>query len=299
MFGWNKKKKKKKKGHFSMRGAMALGLSKNYDEHMDWAIEPGEMELNHVETGALPIEGGLAVSLMMPFGESEKAPMDAPPQVITPQAGPDQQAAYEHFKMLLAQGWGINTPDDLLDVVSSLLGDPGDAEYEVLRPYMQQLADLPFEQRDDAVPQIIEAAVADLRDTEIPEDFLRERLEVCLDLYTQEHNEKLIPQKLPSTLAGWDIGRAARVARIGCIIGMIDLDQYLHISSAALALTREYSESWRDHVDQYLLGRAKWQEILDEETLDYRDMMWVRLNHPDSVWFKYPLHGDYRTEPNA
>ena len=65
------------------------------------------------------------------------------------------------------------------------------------------------------------------------------------------------------------------------------------ISSHALAATRERCQNWRDHVDQFLLGRAKWQEVLGEDTLNHRDAMWVRLKHPDSVWAKYPLHGNY------
>lgn len=140
------------------------------------------------------------------------------------------------FSTLLAQAWGISSRDELLDTVSMLLANPVDEEYSALRPYMQQIANLP--------------------------EFLRERLEYCLGL-------------------------------VGYMLGMIDLDEYLNISAHALAVTREYSQSWRDHADQYVLGRAKWKGVLDEEALENRDKMWVRLQHPNSMWVKYPLHGNY------
>lgn len=297
MFG-RKKKKNKNKGKFSLRASIIMGLSNNYEEFMEWTIDPSKGDFSHVETGTFPVEVGLGISLMMPFGESEPTPADAPPKVVAAQSTPEDQDMFAMIFTMLEQQWGITTSDELLETVSILLSNPVDHEYVAMRPYMQQLADLPVKERDDAAPQIIEMAVADFQQTEIPEDVVREDLGSWLDLYTQEHNERLIPQKLPSTLAGWEIARAARVARMGYMLGMIDLDQYLNISSTALALTREFSESWRDHVDQFLLGRAKWQEILDEDTLDHRDMMQVRLQHPKSMWFKYPLHGNYETEPN-
>lgn len=298
MFG-RKKKKNKKKGKFSLRASVILGLTNNYEEFMEWSVDPSKGDFSHVETGSLPVEVGLGISLMMPFGESEPTAADAPPKVVAAQSTPEDQGMFAMIATMLEQQWGITSSDELLETVSILLSNPVDHEYVAMRPYMQQLADLPVKERDDAAPQIIEMAVADFQQTEIPEDVVREGLGNWLDLYTQEHSEKLIPQKLPSTLAGWEIGRAARVARMGYMLGMIDLEQYLNISSTALALTREYSESWRDHVDQFLLGRAKWQEILDEDTLDHRDMMHVRLQHPNSMWFKYPLHGNYETEPNS
>lgn len=298
MFG-RKKKKNKKKGKYSLRASVILGLTNSYEEFMEWSVDPSEGDFSHVETGSLPVEVGLGISLMMPFGESEPTAADAPPKVVAAQSTPEDQEMFAMISTILEQQWGITSSDELLETVSILLSNPVDDEYVALRPYIQQLAGRPVKERDDAAPQIIEMAVADFQQTEIPEDVVREDLGNWLDLYTQEHSEKLIPQKLPSTLAGWEIGRAARVARMGYMLGMIDLDQYLNISSTALAITRELSESWRDHVDQFLLGRAKWQEILDEDTLDHRDMMHVRLQHPNSMWFKYPLHGDYRTRPNT
>ena len=243
------RKKEKNKGKFSLRAAIIMGLSSNYEEFMEWTVDPSKGDFSHVETGALPVELGLGISLMMPFGESEPTPVDAPPKVVAAQSTPEEQGLFAMIATMLEQQWGITSSDELLEAVSFLLSNPIDAEYVALRPYIQQLADLPVKERDNAVPQIAEMAVADFRQTEIPEDVVREGLESWLDLYTQEHNECLIPQKLPSSLAGWEIGRAARVARMGCIVGMIDPDQYVNISSTALTLTREYSESWRDHVD--------------------------------------------------
>lgn len=298
MFG-RKKKKNKKKGKYSLRASVILGLTNSYEEFMEWSVDPSKGDFSHVETGSLPVEVGLGISLMMPFGESEPTAADAPPKVVAAQSTPEDQEMFAMISTMLEQQWGITSSDELLETVSILLSNPVDHEYVAMRPYIQQLAGRPVKERDDAAPQIIEMAVADFQQTEIPEEVVREDLGNWLDLYTQEHSEKLIPQKLPSTLAGWEIGRAARVARMGYMLGMIDLDQYLNISSTALALTREFSESWRDHVDQFLLGRAKWQEILDEDTLDHRDMMRVRLQHPNSMWFKYPLHGSYETERNS
>ena len=295
MFGWNKNKKKKKKpkGDYSMRSAFLLGLSEPYEEHMEQEIDPAEMQMEHTTTGALPVEVGLGISLMMPFGEGPGSPMDAPPAVPNPQGSPEEQELFTQLSGLLAEQWGIGSRDALLLTITSLLETAGDPEYDALRPYIQQIASLPVKERDAAEPEIIEAAMNDPQYREIPADELRAALERWMSLYTQEHTEKLIPQQLPQTLAGWDVGRAARLARIGYLVGMINLEEYLNISSHALAATRERCQNWRDHVDQFLLGRAKWQEVLGEDTLDHRDAMWVRLKHPDSVWAKYPLHGNY------
>lgn len=295
MFGWNKNKKKKKKpkGDYSVRSAFLLGLSKPYEEHMEQEIDPAEMQMEHTTTGALPVEVGLGISLMMPFGEGPGSPMDAPPAVPNPQGSPEEQEFFTRLSGLLAEQWGIGSRDGLLLTITSLLEAAGDPEYDALRPYIQQIASLPVKERDAAEPEIIEAAMNDPQYREIPADELRAALERWMSLYTQEHTEKLIPQQLPQTLAGWDVGRAARLARIGYLVGMINLEEYLNISSRALAATRERCQNWRDHVDQFLLGRAKWQEVLGEDTLDHRDAMWVRLKHPDSVWAKYPLHGNY------
>ena len=246
-----------------------------------------------VTTGKHPVETGLAFSLMMPFGESKTPPVDALPPVVGPNGTPEEARLYENLAGLLENAWGITQHDELVRTIEALLDPPMDEDYlyRLFRPFLQKFVNMAPGEREAAAQPIIDETMDNLQ---INPEFVvmaRSQLQQWLDLYLQPGSTKVLPQRLPRTLVGWDTARAARITRIGYAIGLLSEEEATTYSHRALAVTRENSTSWREHTDSFLLGRAKWQEKLDNETLEHRDMMWYRLNHPESPWAKHPLHG--------
>lgn len=269
-----------------------------YEEFFDFQPDPEQLrQVNFpgVETKQHPVDVGLAFSLMMPFGESEKPPIDALPEPLRKDGPRDEASLHEQLSAMLAGQWGISQREELIDILEHLLDPPSvdDHFYRVFRPALQALIQLPQEERKQAVPQIKQQALSSVQ---VDSDFLElasKSLDGWLNIYTQPGNTKVLPQRLPRTVVSWDTARAARLARIGYLVGMLSAEEATTYSQRALQITRDNCTDWREHIDGFLLGRANWLEEVNNEALEHRDMLAFRLRHPESVWAKYPLHGRY------
>ena len=83
------------------------------------------------------------------------------------------------------------------------------------------------------------------------------------------------------TLAAWDYGRTAIIARYGYAAGYVEEDvAWAHLKIAADSAAQTYS-SWREFTAAYILGRAL---AFGNPSADTRDTLDFLLNHPESAF---------------
>ena len=83
------------------------------------------------------------------------------------------------------------------------------------------------------------------------------------------------------TLAAWDYGRTAIIARYGVAAGFLEEEvAWEHLKKAADNATEAYS-SWREFTAAYILGRAI---AFGNPSIDIHDTLEFLLNHPESAF---------------
>jgi len=81
------------------------------------------------------------------------------------------------------------------------------------------------------------------------------------------------------TLAAWDYGRVAIIARYGVAAGYLEEEEaWEHLRKAANYAADTYS-SWREYTAAHILGRAI---AFGNSSTDFRDTLNFLLNHPES-----------------
>jgi len=89
------------------------------------------------------------------------------------------------------------------------------------------------------------------------------------------------------TLAAWDYGRAAIIARYGVAAGYLDeAVAWEHLQRAAERAAETYS-GWREFTAAHILGRAL---AFGNPSLDFRDAVDFLLNHPESPFQDVEFH---------
>ena len=279
---WRKKKTEPRDPAEKYRG------EPTYEEFMASPLESGRLTFE--VSGAYPLETGLGLSLHMPFGEPEFHAVDAPPRVLSPQGSRSEAKVHKYLTRGLQSMWGVSDPDGLIGTVNHLLSSPGETGYRIYRPHLQKLVNESAGDRAAAAPKIMEEALAELEASGIESPAATQDLQEWVNVLADPASVHVLPNRLPYDVAGWDIVPAAWLRRMGGLVGMLSVNDLLHYSERVLRIARGHAGSWREYVDGFLLGRAHWEESVTDETWEMRDMMQCRLNHPESMWAKYPLH---------
>lgn len=72
----------------------------------------------------------------------------------------------------------------------------------------------------------------------------------------------------PEFLVGWDVGRAAMLARWGCFLGWITEGEALGILWELSQKAAEELHSWREFAESYLLGGMMWKLLCGDSSAE-------------------------------
>lgn len=151
----------------------------------------------------------------------------------------DSMDVEEHIPVLEQQivsivrrSWGINGRGELLDTIRYLVQEGYTLRYAIYC--------------DAASPE-------DLMNEDLDEE---EQESIRRGWRFAQHYKE---QFTPSFLAGWDIGRAAMLARWGCYLGWITPGEASGILWDLSQLAMERLHSWREFAQSYLFGGLMWK----------------------------------------
>lgn len=151
----------------------------------------------------------------------------------------DRMDVEEHVPVLEQQvvsivrrSWGIDGRSDLLDMIRYLA-----QEGYILRYQLYAGAASPEELMDEDMDEA-------------------DRESTCRAWrFVQQYKE----QYTPGFLAGWDVGRAAMLARWGCYLGWITEGEAIGILWDLARHVTEHLHSWREFAQSYLFGGLMWK----------------------------------------
>lgn len=142
---------------------------------------------------------------------------------------------------LVRRSWGINGRGELLDTIRYLT-----QEGYVLRYEMYAQAQTPEELFEEDADE-------------------EERESVCRGWRFVQHFKD---RRLPGFLLGWDVGRAAMLARWGCYLGWITEGEAVGILWELSQKAARGLHSWREFAQSYLFGGLMWKLICGDSAAE-------------------------------
>ena len=142
---------------------------------------------------------------------------------------------------LVRRSWGINGRSDLLDMIRYLA-----QEGYILRYQLYSEASSPEELMDETM---------DEDDRESARRAWR---------FAQRYKS----QYAPGFMAGWDVGRAAMLARWGCYLGWITEGEAVGILWDLAHKAAEELHSWREFAQSYLFGGLMWKLLCGDSSAE-------------------------------
>ena len=140
---------------------------------------------------------------------------------------------------LVRRSWGVNGRSDLLDMIRYLAQDG-----YILRYQLYSEAESPEELMDETM------------DEDDRESIRR----------AWRFAQRYKSQYAPGFMAGWDIGRAAMLARWGCYLGWITESEAVGILWDLSQKVVEELHSWREFAQSYLFGGLMWKLLCGDGT---------------------------------
>ena len=171
---------------------------------------------------------------------------------------------------LVRRSWGINGRSDLLDMIRYLA-----QEGYILRYQLYSEASSPEELMDETM---------DEDDCESARRAWR---------FAQRYKS----QYAPGFMAGWDIGRAAMLARWGCYLGWLTESEAVGILWDLSQRVVEELHSWREFAQSYLFGGLMWKLLCGDSSagsyLGYladaaTDLLTGKAEQDGGQWREYP-----------
>lgn len=142
---------------------------------------------------------------------------------------------------LVRHSWGINGRSDLLDMIRYLA-----QEGYILRYQLYSEASSPEELMDEAI-----------------DEDERENVSRAWR-FAQRYKSRYAP----GFMAGWDIGRAAMLARWGCYLGWITESEAVGILWNLSHKAAEELHSWREFAQSYLFGGLMWKLLCGDHFVE-------------------------------
>lgn len=142
---------------------------------------------------------------------------------------------------LVRRSWGINGRSDLLDMIRYLA-----QEGYILRYQLYSEASSPEELMEETM---------DEDDRESARRAWR---------FAQRYKS----QYAPGFMAGWDVGRAAMLARWGCYLGWITEGEAVGILWDLAHKAAEELHSWREFAQSYLFGGLMWKLLCGDSSAE-------------------------------
>lgn len=142
---------------------------------------------------------------------------------------------------LVRRSWGINGRSDLLDTIRYLT-----QEGYALRYQLYSEAASPEELTDETMDEEEQAAAG----------------------RAWRFAQRYKSQYAPGFMAGWDVGRAAMLARWGCYLGWITESEAAGILWDLSQRVVEELHSWREFAQSYLFGGLMWKLLCGDSSAE-------------------------------
>jgi len=182
----------------------------------------------------------------------------------------EEDVDQEMMQSQLSEWWGIESKDDLIEMLDSLAEGRHSSVFAIL--------DKAFRMGEDEGAKFLAEHFTDEEDMEIAID----RINNLAEAYEQFKADGLWKKSTSPNFIAWDLVRRINVCRNGFDAGFIDGKEALEIIvDTAKRLQKEYG-SWRELSIAYQFGRYIWGG--DDQYEWLKEGMETLLTHEESPW---------------
>lgn len=272
--------------------ALALSEASSYEDYLAKAQARGfdfELKKSGLQDEMLRRGWSVVAPYFLRPNIAPDGPLPAMPKIERDEEGNIIKAtANPQLAQFLSKAWNINSREDLLKSAQQASQRTHDRAYEVARSTLQQIRDLPLNQRSGQSSVLVNELSSAL--PEVPFATLETEAQRLLKPLLNPEAELLIPQQLPHTLAGFYFAAAVRQLNLGAGAGLIKPDEVRPIIvKCVLGIARAY-DTWEEYVAALVYGEAMMASKIGEHFRFIFHNAAALLTDPGSPWVELPLH---------
>lgn len=272
--------------------AVSLEDASSYEDYLDKAQRRGfDFELQ--KSGVTDEMFRRGWSVVAPYflrpNIAPDGPLPAMPKIERDDDGNIIKAtANPQLAQFLSKAWNINSREDLLKSAQQASQRTHDKAYEAGRSALQEIRQLPLEQRAGQTSVLVNVLSSAL--PEAPFATLESEAARLLRPLLNPDADVLIPAELPRSLAGFYFAAAVRQLNLGAGAGLIKPSEVRPIIvKCVLGIARAY-DTWDEYVAALIYGEAMLASKIGEHFRFIFHNAAALLTAPGSPWVELPLH---------
>lgn len=272
--------------------AVSLEDASSYEDYLDKAQRRGfdfELQKSGVTDEMLRRGWSVVAPYFLRPNIAPDGPLPAMPKIERDDDGNIIKAtANPQLAQFLSKAWNINSREDLLKSAQQASQRTHDKAYEAGRPALQEIRELPLEQRAGQTSVLVNVLSSAL--PEAPFATLESEAARLLRPLLNPDAEVLIPAELPRSLAGFYFAAAVRQLNLGAGAGLIKPSEVRPIIvKCVLGIARAYG-TWDEYVAALIYGEAMLASKIGEHFRFIFHNAAALLTAPGSPWVELPLH---------
>lgn len=272
--------------------AVSLEDASSYEDYLDKAQRRGfdfELQKSGVTDEMLRRGWSVVAPYFLRPNIAPDGPLPAMPKIERDDDGNIIKAtANPQLAQFLSKAWNINSREDLLKSAQQASQRTHDKAYEAGRSALQEIRQLPLEQRAGQTSVLVNVLSSAL--PEAPFATLESEAARLLRPLLNPDAEVLIPAELPRSLAGFYFAAAVRQLNLGAGAGLIKPSEVRPIIvKCVLGIARAY-DTWDEYVAALIYGEAMLASKVGEHFRFIFHNAAALLTAPGSPWVELPLH---------
>lgn len=272
--------------------AVSLEDASSYEDYLDKAQRRGfnfELQKSGVTDEMLRRGWSVVAPYFLRPNIAPDGPLPAMPKIERDDDGNIIKAtANPQLAQFLSKAWNINSREDLLKSAQQASQRTHDKAYEAGRSALQEIRQLPLEQRAGQTSVLVNVLSSAL--PEAPFATLESEAARLLRPLLNPDAEVLIPAELPRSLAGFYFAAAVRQLNLGAGAGLIKPSEVRPIIvKCVLGIARAY-DTWDEYVAALIYGEAMLASKIGEHFRFIFHNAAALLTAPGSPWVELPLH---------
>lgn len=272
--------------------AVSLEDTSSYEDYLDKAQRRGfdfELQKSGVTDEMLRRGWSVVAPYFLRPNIAPDGPLPAMPKIERDDDGNIVKAtANPQLAQFLSKAWNINSREDLLKSAQQASQRTHDKAYEAGRSALQEIRQLPLEQRAGQTSVLVNVLSSAL--PEAPFATLESEAARLLRPLLNPDAEVLIPAELPRSLAGFYFAAAVRQLNLGAGAGLIKPSEVRPIIvKCVLGIARAY-DTWDEYVAALIYGEAMLASKIGEHFRFIFHNAAALLTAPGSPWVELPLH---------
>lgn len=272
--------------------AVSLEDASSYEDYLDKAQRRGfdfELQKSGVTDEMLRRGWSVVAPYFLRPNIAPDGPLPAMPKIERDDDGNIIKAtANPQLAQFLSKAWNINSREDLLKSAQQASQRTHDKAYEAGRSALQEIRQLPLEQRAGQTSVLVNVLSSAL--PEAPFATLESEAARLLRPLLNPNAEVLIPAELPRSLAGFYFAAAVRQLNLGAGAGLIKPSEVRPIIvKCVLGIARAY-DTWDEYVAALIYGETMLASKIGEHFRFIFHNAAALLTAPGSPWVELPLH---------